>query len=198
MTPYKMQVEIIEKNQPDNIISAPINANWIGGQQAIIKPEAELRSEHYLYRVIFIAEKDGIFSVEAKTENFASKLNDKILKFDSVKADKQNCYVYNIAKEKAQEDLVFELKAIKGNISYSVYSDKDAKAVMQGEVAGKDKAKVALSAEQRGSQVDGNWKVCVVKKDNEGKSALFGLQAYLAGNHEHVKEYQKLLFSNFN
>ncbi len=195
MAPYKMQVEIIEKNQPDKALSAPISANWIGGQQAIIKPDAQLRVEAYLYRVIFIAEKDGIFSVEAKSENSASKLNDKILKFGSAKAEKLNCYVYNISKEKAQEDLVFELKAIKGNVGYSVLSGKDPKVVLQGEALEKDKVKVALSAQQRGSQAEGEWKVCVVNKDKDAKNALYALQAYLAGNHEHVKEYQKLLFS---
>lgn len=197
MTPYKMFVEIIQKNQPDKIISAPISRNWIGGQQAIIKPESELSSEAFVYRVIFIAEKDGVFSVEAKTDNFPSKLNDKILKFDSAKGQNANCYVYDISKEKAQEDLVFEFKAIKGNLSYSISGANDSKEVLKGDIIEKSKLKVALSAQQRESQVDGLWKVCVANKDNEGKTALFALQAYLAGNHEHVKEYQKLLYSNF-
>jgi hypothetical protein len=194
MTPYKMLVEIIEKNQPGKVISVPINANWIGGQQSIIKADSKLLPEEYLYRVIFVAEKDGIFSVEAKIENFASNLNDKILKFDSAKAQNSNCYIYNISKEKAQEDLVFELKAIKGNVSYSVFAVKASKEILKGEVAEKSKVKVALSAQQRGSQVDGSWKVCVTNKDKEGKTALFALQAYLAGNHEHVKELQNLLY----
>ncbi len=195
MAPYKMQVEIIEKIQPNKVIMAPISANWIGGQQAIIKPYSDLAAEAFFYRVIFIAEKDGIFTVEAKTENIVSQLNDKFLKFDAAKAEKTNCYVYNISKKNAQEDLVYELKAIKGNISYSVFGDKDAKAVLQGEVSQQNKSKVALSAQQRRRQVDGSWKVCVVNKDKVANSALYALHVYLAGNHQHVKEYKKLLFS---
>lgn len=39
MTPYKMSVEIIDRNHPKKVINVPISNNWIGGQQALIKPD---------------------------------------------------------------------------------------------------------------------------------------------------------------
>lgn len=194
MTPYKMFVEIIDKNQPDKIINAPINKNWIGGQQANIKPDSQLDFQNHFYRIIFIAEKDGIINVEAKAANSIVKLDDKILKFDSLRDDNKNCYSFNINKENADQDLIFEVKSIKGKMNYQIMGN-DNIPKLNGEVSEKLKEKIILNSSLRNNKNDGVWKICLFNADKNEKSALYTMQAYLASNLEHVKEYKKLLLS---
>lgn len=201
MTPYKMAVEIIDKNQPEKVINVPTSENWIGGQQAIIKPDAEFTFKNYYYKIIFTAEKDGVFNIEARSSQASIKLTDKILKFDSVKNDIKNCYAYSIPNDRTEEELIFEIKSIKGKIEYSIFAEindnkknqeNNNSITLQGEVMDKNYSKIILTSADRKNNTQGSWKICL----NSGeKSSLYTLQAYLASNHEHIKEYQKLLFS---
>ena len=53
MTPYKMEVQMINKNNQSDIINFKTFENWVGGQQAIIKASAEILLQNYIYRIIF-------------------------------------------------------------------------------------------------------------------------------------------------
>ncbi len=199
MTPYKMFLEIIDKNQPDKILNAPINKNWIGGQQANIKPNTDFNLKNYNFRIIFVAEADGILNVEARTNNSNIKLNDKILKFESIKENHRNCYSYNIINENKGEELIYEIKSIKGKLNYIIFAENvNSIPALKGEVLENTKERIILNSSMRRNEIEGNWKICV-SCDNKGSNnmGLYTLQAYMGNNHEHVKEYQRMLYGKF-
>lgn len=198
MTAYNMLVEIIDRNKSDKIITAPVHKNWIGGQQAIIKPNSELNFKNFLYRIIFSAEQDGIFNIEARSSSSSIKLIEKNLKFDSVKDNSKNCYIYNIPTARKNEELVYEIKSIKGAVNYFVYNGNsneeiNSKMVNEGQNGEGNEKRIVIDQETRNTQKDGNWKICMMSVD--GRSSLYTIQGYMSSNMESVKEFQKLLYS---
>jgi len=214
MTPYKMQVEMMNKNDSNDVINVKTIDNWVGGQQAIIKNSAKNNLQQYQYRIIFTAEKDGIFDVEAKSSNSISRLTDKSLKFDTVNHEVVNCYAYKIPKETLpkHDELVFEMKSIRGddfdyyifpdnnnlnNIKYYNNEKLNGFITAKGQVKGKDSKKIVLDMKMRRKQTTGDWKICI-KTEQKFSNAMYTIQAYLASNHYDIKEYQKLLFHILN
>jgi len=207
MTPYKMEVEMINKNNSDDIVNVKTFENWVGGQQAIIKSSENVLLQNYQYRIIFTALKDGIFNVEAKSSNSISRLNDKSLKFDTVNALVGNCYAYNIPKDLQREELVFEMKSIKGSFNYYIFPDNNnlnnikyynneklnGFITSKGNVSNRSSTKVILNMKMRNKQIIGDWKICIKTEDQNSEDSLYTIQAYLASNHYDIKEYQKLL-----
>jgi hypothetical protein len=208
MTPYKMEVEMINKNNPNEVTNFKTFDNWVGGQQAIIKSSADISLQNYNYRVIFTALKDGVFDVEAKTSNSFSRLNDKSLKFDTVNYDVGNCYVYNIPNESTKEELVFEMRSIKGNFNYYIFPDNNnlnnikyynneklnGFITAKGTISDKKSNQIVLDMKIRNKQISGDWKICIKTEDQKSENSLYTIQGYLASNHHHIKEYQKLLY----
>lgn len=207
MTPYKMEVEMINKKNSDDVITIKTFENWVGGQQALIKSTSESPLQNYQYRIIFTALKDGIFDVEAKSSNSISRLNDKSLKFDTVNNDFVNCYAYNIPKDYKKEELVFEMKSIRGNFNYYIFPDNNnlnnikyynneklnGFITAKGNVSDKDSKKIVLDRKTRSKQVTGDWKICIKTEQEKATNAMYTIQAYLSSNHYDIKEYQKLL-----
>lgn len=208
MTPYKMEVEMINKNNPKDVISARVTENWVGGQQSIIKSSKDILLQNYQYRIIFTALKDGIFDVEAKSSNSNSRLTDKSLKFDSVSAEMGNCYAYNIPKIAKKEELVVEMKSIRGNFDYYIFPDNNnlnnikyynneklnGFITVKGNISDRNNGKIVLDMKKRSKQVTGDWKICIKTEEQKPASAMYTIQAYLASHHYDIKEYQKLLY----
>jgi hypothetical protein len=208
MTPYKMEVQMINKNNQSDIINFKTFENWVGGQQAIIKASAEILLQNYIYRIIFTALKDSVFEVEAKSSNSFSILNDKSLKFDTVNSEIGNCYVYNIPNESSKENLVFEMRSIKGSFDYYIFPDNNnlnnikyynneklnGFITLKGNISEKNSNQVILDMKIRNKQTAGDWKICIKSDDQKSENSMYTIQGYLASNHHHIKEYQKLLY----
>jgi hypothetical protein len=207
MTPYNMEVEMIEKSEGENILKAEVHENWFGGQQAILKPSAGNPFENFNVRIIFTAVEDGVFNVEAKSSNSLSRLNDKSLKFETVAKDFSNCYAYNIPQEKQEDELVFEIKSIKGDLEFYVFPDNknlndfndfnneklNKFITSKGYLENQSNKKIVLDAKLRNKQNFGEWKICIRSESQD--ETMYTIQGYLASNHHHIKEYQKLLYN---
>lgn len=179
MTNYKMNVDIVHKKDASNVIQANVNANWIGGQQATIKPSSD--ASNYQYRVVLTALENGIFTLEARSSQAVVALDDKTLKFESVKSKQELCYSY-----KATEgDVTISAKSIKGDLNIRVNpGDKEINVSVKSE----KEENYTLTKELRNNNV----KFCVSSGDNQ---AFYTIQVYMNKNEENVKEYKKLLYS---
>lgn len=191
MSKYTMNVQIIDSTS-NKVIDVPVNTNWIGGQQAIIKPEA--KNYKYEYIVILTAIENGVFNIEARTSNAVIPLDDKTLKFETVKANQQVCYVYNINKANVEGDLMIEAKSIKGDLSLTISPESDKSNTINLTVANEKDIKYTLTSEIRKNKnvQGGNWLICA--RSNASNHSFFTLQAFLGKNSELVKQYKKLLF----
>ena len=54
MTPYKMEVEMINKNNSDDIVNVKTFENWVGGQQAIIKSSENVLLQNYQFQLYYL------------------------------------------------------------------------------------------------------------------------------------------------
>jgi len=129
------------------------------------------------------------------------------LKFDTVNALVGNCYAYNIPKDLQREELVFEMKSIKGSFNYYIFPDNNnlnnikyynneklnGFITSKGNVSNRSSTKVILNMKMRNKQIIGDWKICIKTEDQNSEDSLYTIQAYLASNHYDIKEYQKLL-----
>lgn len=208
MTPYKMEVKMMNKDNQNDVMDVQTFENWVGGQQAIIKPSKNISLQNYQYRIIFTALKDGIFDVEAKSSNSLSRLTDKSLKFDSVNTEMGNCYAYNIPKNSKKDELMFEMKSIKGQMNYYIFPDNNnlnnikyynneklnGFITLKGKLTENESRKIGLDRKMRFKQTTGDWKICIKSEED----AFYTIQAYLASNQYDIKEYQKLLYHILN
>jgi hypothetical protein len=195
MKSYKMAVQIVEKKNPSNVIQVPINSNWIGGQQAIIKPKAEEYNSKYEYRILITANENGIFNIEARTSKAIIPMEDKLIKFENVKESQNLCFSYKIDKSNVSSNVIIDAKSIKGDVTFKVFPQNMSTLSSEFKVeSGKDtKYEITNQLRQTKNASSGVWYVCASSLNT---SAFFTIQIYLDKNYKMVKEYKQLLFSN--
>lgn len=180
MKKFTMQVEILEKQNPKNVIEAPVSLNWIGGQQAIIKPQSQFTSK-YSYRVILSAVEDGVFDIEARTSKSLIKLEDKSLKFDTVKKNQGICYSYKATTN--TDKLILEVKSIKGDVKFNITPESTGT---------KQTLKVEDGNDIKTPLTSDNLLICA---ESVSDNAFFTVQIYQEANSSKVREYKQLLYS---
>jgi hypothetical protein len=185
---YQMNVDIVGKAGTDTMIKVPIQNNWIGGQMASIVNNENAKFE---YKVTLNAVEDSVISIEARSSSSIIPINDKSMRFDSIKPDEGICYRYNI--DKADLNLIIQAKSIEGDLVINAFPESVKDKNVTFKVATKKDNQFTLSSEIRQAKQSptGNWLICVKSE----QTAYFQLNAYLETNTEAVKEYKKLLFS---
>jgi hypothetical protein len=187
MSKYSMNVEIAEKQNPKNVIEVPVHLNWIGGQQAIIKPNNNIKyTSKYVYRIILNAEDNGVFNIEARTSHSLIELDDKTVKFETVKKDQNLCYQYSTEKSTSSK-IILEARSIKGDIEFTI-SNKDKPSAQPLTY------KITNEKELNTEFENGNLIICVHSNSNQ---SFFSLQVFLESNSDKVKEYKQLLYRKF-
>jgi hypothetical protein len=189
MTNYKMNVEVIHQN---NLIDIPVNENWIGGQSAMIQPSASIAFNSIQYRVIINAIENGVFNVEARTSNSVIHINDRNINFEWIKQNENLCFSYNIESFNKNDDLIINMRSIKGDMNLILHPKNDFSEVIKERVLPEKENRFSISKHMRLDNNAGEWLICV-----EGKSEknLFSLQVYINTNEKKVNEYKKLLSS---
>lgn len=172
-----MNVQII--NQQKEIVSVPVKANWIGGQQAIIVPPNT--HDKYEYYILIEAQEHGVFNVEARTSGAVIKLKENNLRFDSIKEGQQLCYEFNL---KNKNDLVVEAKLIKGEVDF-VFTSPEGKVEKANKIQNDKDLKETIA-----SATKGLWQICA--KTNS-QVAFYSLHVY--SNVVNAKEYKNILYS---
>lgn len=189
-----MNVRIEDKENPQNSIEVPVKTNWIGGQQAMIKPTSDSINNKYDYFVIIIANNDGVFNIEAKTSKAVIPLQDRFVKFENLKQNQKLCFSYEIDEENAGSDLEISAKSFRGDITLTVYpvasETNSLKFILENGTELSQKITVATRSTYNAPS--GNWIICA---DSGDKEAFFTLNAHLGQNSILVKEYKKLLYS---
>lgn len=193
MTKFTMQVEIVDKSDPQKIVIAPVSSNWIGGQSTIIKPK-NINDKSYEYRITIIALENGIFNVEAKSQNTIIKLNDLNLKFETVNSENPVCYSYNIDPNSLKEDLIINIKSVKGdlNVSLDPNNRNGVSNTFTFKVDSNTEKRYVLTNQVRNNNSKSDrWFICVKGENN----SYYTLQVFTRNKSEIVKDYKKLLFS---
>jgi hypothetical protein len=195
---FKMTVDIMERNDPNNVISVPVSRTWIGGQQAIIKPSGQT-SVKYDYRVILEANESGVFNIEAKTSDAIIPMSDRNLRFESVKSGEKICFSYKINKASADKDIIIEARSIKGELKLKAFPQGSTEAAATLNVSNEKDVSYVLSSDLRGkrSATDGTWLVCA-ESPNQDTTSFFTMQIFLNENKAKVDEYKTLLYSNIS
>jgi hypothetical protein len=193
---FKMNVEIVEKANMKNIIEVPIQANWIGGQVAKITPNLSHNFRSlYFYRIILTAIEDSVLNVEARTSNSIIKLNDKSLKFESIKKDHKLCFNYKINEAQAEDSVVIEARSIKGDIKFLVFPAGKENQKLELSVSSEKELKHELTSTYRSQKMalGGEWIICAISENH----AFFTIQVYMNHQAEMIREYKKLLYRKF-
>lgn len=194
MTSFKMNVRIEDKENPQNSIEVPVKTNWIGGQQAMIKPTSDSINSKYDYFVVIRANNDGVFNIEAKTSKAVIPLKDRFVIFENLKQNQKLCFSYQIDEKNAGSDLEISVKSFRGDITLTVYPvASETNSVNFILESGKELSqKVTVSTRSTYNAPSGIWMICA---DSGDKEAFFTLNAHLGQNSILVKEYKKLLYS---
>jgi hypothetical protein len=186
-----MNVDIISKEANTEMIKVPVRDSWIGGQIANI---VNNDNKKYEYKVTLMAIEDGVFSVEARGTNSVISINDKSIRFDTVRPSESLCYRFNIDAKNQDDGLVVQTKSIKGDLSLNIYpeSGNSINEAITVQVASEKEQTYTLTPNDRKLKQNqsGNWLICV---NSNAESAYFQLNAFLENNTSAVKEYKKLL-----
>lgn len=194
MSKFTMQVEIVDKSDPTKTVNAPVSSNWIGGQSTIIKPK-NIKDRNFEYRITINALENGIFNVEAKSENTLIQLNDLSLKFETINSEKPVCYSYRIDASSSKEDLLINIKSVKGDLDITLAPNNNFSAVnaFNFKVDNSTEKRYVLSSNVRNKNTNGdNWSICVKGE----KTSYYTLQVFTRNKTDVVKDYKKLLYSN--
>lgn len=126
-TNYEMKVEIVNTQQPNNLQTANVNVNWIGGQQAMIYPKNFIMTGdqsnnlmNYSFKIIITAHDNGVFNLEAVSGNTIIAL-DHFIRFDSASEETPICYSYSASDK---ERLILDVKSINGNLTIRTQDEK--------------------------------------------------------------------------
>lgn len=190
---YKMNVEIVEKTNLKNLIEVPIQKNWIGGKVAKITPNLSHNFRSlYFYRIILTATEDSVLNVEARTSNSLIKLNDKSLKFESVKKDEKICFNYKINDDQIEDSAIIETKSIKGDIKFWIFPAEKENQKLELSVSSQKELKHELTSTYRNQKKakGGDWVICSTSENH----AFFTIQVYMNHQSEMIREYKKLLY----
>lgn len=194
MTNFKMEVEIVEKENTQKVISVPVSTNWIGGQQATIKPNTQEAKTNFSYRVIISANENGVFDIEARTSKSVIKLHEKSLKFETIKKDTNVCFSYNI-KHHIEDSFVIDVKSVKGDLNLKVHPNNTNDSLTIN-VKSEEEIKYEVTKDYRVSKnaQKGLWLICAETPENFEDSTFFTIHVYTTKNTKKVKEYKQLLY----
>lgn len=192
-TKYDMKVDIINSQQPNTQLTANVNANWIGGQQAMIYPKNFIMTGdksnnlmNYSFKITISAQENGVFNLEATSGNTIITL-DHSIRFDSTSEEAPICYSYT-ATEK--EKLVIDVKSIHGNL---IIRTQDEKLPAFDDYT--NKFTVDNGREEKISLLNVNNAKKIFLCVETQKSAYFTIHIYNKDREEHAKTYKNLLFS---
>jgi hypothetical protein len=180
MSNYEMNVEnvIAEK-----ALALNVDSTWAGGKQAKITPPGD-------YRVTLRAIEDGVFTIEARSSSSIINLDDKNMRFDSLKEGENVCYRYNVKDDTS--NVLIDARSIKGDINVSIKPENGQNDIKLTIASEKDtRYELSTSVRKEKGLTSGNWLLCV----NSNKDAYFTLHAFLQANTELVNEYKKTLYS---
>ncbi len=188
MSKYDMRVEITDKsakNDSDSTIQVPVKLNWIGGLQAVIRPNSSssIANSRYIYRVILTAEESGVFNLEARTSKAIIQLEDKSVKFESVKKGQKTCFFYKNNSVNKTDDILVKTKSIRENVMFTVIEGKTKSA---SEFLLQDKKDLKMKLK------NGDYVICAT---TDKQVAFFSMQVFLESSEKRVKEYNGLLYS---
>ena len=195
MTPYQMNLKIQERANSNNFFEVPVKTNWIGGQQALLKPKSDANNNSkYDYFVTIKAEKDGVFNLEARSSNGLIALQDRSIKFEHLKENQKLCFSYNIDANNSESDVQIHAKSVRGEVVLSVYPQNSEQSSISLSIASGNELNHRLSADFRANKesASGVWLICAEPKEKE---AFLTLQVYLYNNSAVVEKYKKLLYS---
>jgi hypothetical protein len=182
MSNYEMNVENISAEKALAIL---VDSTWAGGKQAKITPPGD-------YKITLRAIEDGVFTVEARSSTSIIALDDKNMRFDSLKENENVCYRYNVKDDVSS--VLIHARSIEGDIKLIIKPENNNNSINLSIKSEKETQFDLTSAIRKEKGLaSGNWLVCV----NSNNDAYFTLHAFLESNSELVKEYKKMLYSIF-
>ncbi len=183
MSKYEMNVENVSA---EKALELSVDSTWAGGKQAKITPPGD-------YKVSLRALEDGVFTIEARSSTSIINLDDKNMRFDSLKEGENVCYRYNIKDDISS--VLIDARSIKGDINLTIRPES-AESGVDLSILSEKESHYELSSNIRKEKglTSGNWLVCI----NSDKDAYFTLHAFLDTNSELVREYKKILYSIIN
>jgi hypothetical protein len=183
MSNYEMNVENVSAEKALAIL---VDSTWAGGKQSKITTPGD-------YKVTIRAIEDGVFTIEARSSTSIITLDDKNMRFDSLKENENVCYRYNVKDDISS--VLIDARSIEGDIKLTIKPENNNNAINLN-ISSKKETQFDLTSGIRKQKdlASGNWLVCV----NSDKDAFFTLHAFLETNSELVKEYKKMLYSILN
>ncbi len=191
-----MEVEIVEKENTQKVISVPVTTNWIGGQQTTIKPNTNEAKTNFFYRVILSANENGVFDIEARTSKSVIKLHEKSLKFETIKKDTNVCFSYNI-RHHVEDSIIIDVKSVKGDLNLKVTpNNSNSTDGLTINVKSEEEIKYEVTKDYRVSKnaQKGLWLICAETPESSEESTFFTIHIYTTKNSKKVKEYKQLLY----
>jgi hypothetical protein len=183
MSKYEMNVENVNA---ENALVVNVDSTWAGGKQAKITSPGD-------YKITLRAIDDGVFTIEARSSTSIITLDDKNMRFDSLKEGENVCYRYNVKDDISS--VLIDIRSIKGDISLLIKPENGQNNINLN-ISSEKESHYELSSAIRNEKglASGNWLICV----NSDKDAYFTLHAFLEANSELVREYKKILYSKIN
>lgn len=190
-----MSAESVNMNNGvERISPVTVSNNWIGGKQLYLHEDNGHNLSNDKYRIKIKANEGGVFNIEAITSDTISVLEDKDLKFQSLKNDQRLCYSYDVKDQ--NEDITLDIRAIKGGVNFYInpgqLPTKDTHA-FNFQTARDRKFNLSSELRAKHNQKGGMWYICATTDDSY---AFFAIQVYLIKNASEVQDYKKLLLSN--
>lgn len=189
-----MNLKIQERANSSNFFEVPVKTNWIGGQQALLKPKSDAHdNSNFDYFVTIKAEKDGVFNLEARSSNGLIALQDRSIKFENIKENQKLCFSYNIDQNNSESDVQIHASSVRGEVVLNVFPQNSEQSSTSLTISSGTELNHRLSADFRANKdsASGVWLICAEAKEKE---AFLTLQVYLDKNSKVVEKYKKLLY----
>jgi hypothetical protein len=174
-----------------------VSHDWVGGQQFLISNKDPIFSAFNKYKVIIMAQDNGVFTIEARTSNTIVPLADNMIKFENLKPNHKTCYQYDIPEEYKEDNLMIKTNVIKGNtrflLSPRIIPKRNQEFPVQMMIGEKSNSyELPLSTRQKLQAESGVWFICVESKK---MTSFYTLQVYLNQFTENNSKFQKNLVS---